>query len=201
MTGTRRIVQFAFDYARRQRPPQGDLRPQGEHHEAHRRPVARAWRARSRRRTPTSSSTTGSWTTCACSSCRSPSSTTCWCCRTSTATSSPTSAPAWSAASGVAPGANFGDAGAVFEPTHGSRAEVRGPEQGQPDRDDALRRPDAAPPRASATPPTAWRARSPAVIAEGRSVTYDMKPSPDDPTAVGTSQVADAIVEQMGVRA
>ena len=27
-----------------------------------------------------------------------------------------------------------------------------------------------------------------AVIAEGRSVTYDMKPSPDDPTAVGTSR-------------
>jgi isocitrate dehydrogenase (NAD+) len=40
-----------------------------------------------------------------------------------------------------------------------------------------------------------------AVIAEGRSVTYDMKPAPDDPGAVGTSDVADAIIEQMGVRA
>ena len=40
-----------------------------------------------------------------------------------------------------------------------------------------------------------------AVIAEGRSVTYDMKPTPDDPSAVGTSQVADAIIEHMGVRA
>jgi isocitrate dehydrogenase (NAD+) len=39
------------------------------------------------------------------------------------------------------------------------------------------------------------------VIAEGRSVTYDMKPAPDDPGAVGTSDVADAIIEQMGVRA
>jgi isocitrate dehydrogenase (NAD+) len=37
-----------------------------------------------------------------------------------------------------------------------------------------------------------------AVIAEGKSVTYDMKPSPDDPTAVGTSEVADAIIEKMG---
>jgi len=37
-----------------------------------------------------------------------------------------------------------------------------------------------------------------AVIAEGKRVTYDMKPSPDDPTAVGTSQVADAIIEKMG---
>ncbi|MBD0318630.1 MAG: isocitrate/isopropylmalate dehydrogenase family protein, partial [Thermoleophilia bacterium] len=39
-----------------------------------------------------------------------------------------------------------------------------------------------------------------AVIAEGRSVTYDMKPTRDDPTAVGTSEVADAVVAQMGVR-
>jgi isocitrate dehydrogenase (NAD+) len=36
-----------------------------------------------------------------------------------------------------------------------------------------------------------------AVIAEGRSVTYDMKPHRDDPTAVGTSQVADAVIEQL----
>ncbi|HET9545648.1 MAG TPA: isocitrate/isopropylmalate family dehydrogenase, partial [Gaiellaceae bacterium] len=39
-----------------------------------------------------------------------------------------------------------------------------------------------------------------AVIAEGRSVTYDMKPTRDDPTAVGTSEVADAIINEMGVR-
>ena len=36
------------------------------------------------------------------------------------------------------------------------------------------------------------------VIAEGKSVTYDMKPRRDDPTAVGTSDVADAICEAMG---
>jgi isocitrate dehydrogenase (NAD+) len=39
-----------------------------------------------------------------------------------------------------------------------------------------------------------------AVIAEGRSVTYDMKPARDDPTAVGTSEVADAVIDKMGVR-
>jgi isocitrate dehydrogenase (NAD+) len=39
-----------------------------------------------------------------------------------------------------------------------------------------------------------------AVIAEGKAVTYDMKPSRDDPTAVGTSEVADAIMDAMGVR-
>jgi isocitrate dehydrogenase (NAD+) len=38
------------------------------------------------------------------------------------------------------------------------------------------------------------------VIAEGNSVTYDMKPTRDDPTAVGTSEVADAIVEKLGAR-
>ena len=37
------------------------------------------------------------------------------------------------------------------------------------------------------------------VIAEGKSVTYDMKPTRDDPTAVGTSEVADAIIDKLGV--
>jgi isocitrate dehydrogenase (NAD+) len=37
-----------------------------------------------------------------------------------------------------------------------------------------------------------------AVIEEGASVTYDMKPTRDDPTAVGTSQVADAVIEKLG---
>ena len=36
-----------------------------------------------------------------------------------------------------------------------------------------------------------------AVIEEGRSLTYDMKPARDDPTAVGTSQVADAVIEKL----
>ena len=38
------------------------------------------------------------------------------------------------------------------------------------------------------------------VIREGKSVTYDMKPTRSDPSAVGTSQVADAIIEKLGVR-
>jgi isocitrate dehydrogenase (NAD+) len=36
-----------------------------------------------------------------------------------------------------------------------------------------------------------------AVIAAGERVTYDMKPSRDDPTAVGTSEYADAIIEML----
>jgi isocitrate dehydrogenase (NAD+) len=35
------------------------------------------------------------------------------------------------------------------------------------------------------------------VIAEGKYVTYDLKANPNDPTAVGTSQVADAIIARM----
>jgi isocitrate dehydrogenase (NAD+) len=35
------------------------------------------------------------------------------------------------------------------------------------------------------------------LIREGESVTYDMKPRRDDPTAVGTSEVADALVEKL----
>jgi isocitrate dehydrogenase (NAD+) len=37
-----------------------------------------------------------------------------------------------------------------------------------------------------------------AVIKEGKNVTYDMKSRRDDPTAVGTSQVADAVIKKMG---
>jgi len=35
------------------------------------------------------------------------------------------------------------------------------------------------------------------VIAEGKYVTYDMKADRNDPTAVGTSQVADAVIEKI----
>ena len=37
-----------------------------------------------------------------------------------------------------------------------------------------------------------------AVIAEGKSTTYDMKPDRNDPSAVGTNEMADAIIAAMG---
>jgi isocitrate dehydrogenase (NAD+) len=37
------------------------------------------------------------------------------------------------------------------------------------------------------------------IIKEGRDVTYDMKPVPDDPTAATTSGVADAIIAKMAI--
>ena len=36
------------------------------------------------------------------------------------------------------------------------------------------------------------------VIAEGKNVTYDLKPEAEQAQAVGTSQVADAVIEKLG---
>ncbi len=97
---------------------------------------------------------------------------------------------------GVAPGANIGDECAVFEATHGSAPRYKGLNKANPmammlsgvmmlrhleetEAADRLERAIAG------------------VIAEGRSVTYDMKPTREDPTAVGTSQVAAAVIEKL----
>jgi len=97
---------------------------------------------------------------------------------------------------GVAPGANFGHDIAVFEPVHGSAPKYTGLNKVNPiatilsgvlmlrhlgERQAADR----------------VQAAVEAVIAEGRSVTYDLKPARDDPTAVGTRQMADAIITAM----
>jgi isocitrate dehydrogenase (NAD+) len=98
---------------------------------------------------------------------------------------------------GVAPGANFGADAAVFEPTHGSAPKYAGQNRVNPI---AMMLSGVMMLRHLQEAGAADRleAAIAAVIEEGRSVTYDMKPSADDPTAVGTSQVADAIIEKMG---
>jgi isocitrate dehydrogenase (NAD+) len=97
---------------------------------------------------------------------------------------------------GVAPGGNIGDDAAVFEPTHGSAPKYAGQNKVNPmammlsgvlmlqhlEELEAADRLEAA---------------IAAVIASGKFVTYDMKPSREDPTAVGTSQVADAVIAEM----
>jgi len=97
---------------------------------------------------------------------------------------------------GLAPGANMGDEIAVFEATHGSAPKYAGKNKMNPmamllsgvmmlrhlKEGDAAERLEGA---------------IAAVIAEGKSVTYDMKDDRNDPTAVGTSQVADAIIEKL----
>ncbi|HJT30805.1 MAG TPA: isocitrate/isopropylmalate dehydrogenase family protein [Pirellulales bacterium] len=97
---------------------------------------------------------------------------------------------------GVAPGANIGPGGAVFEATHGSAPKYKGQNKvnptalilsgmlmlrhlGESDAADRLERAVAA------------------VIAEGKSVTYDLKPHRDDPTAVGTREMAEAICKKL----
>ncbi len=97
---------------------------------------------------------------------------------------------------GLAPGANIGEDIALFEPTHGSAPKYTGQNRvnpmammlsgvmmlrhlGETEAADRLERAIAA------------------VIAEGKNVTYDMKPTREDPTAVGTSQVADAVIEKL----
>ena len=47
-------------------------------------------------------------------------------------------------------------------------------------------------------PPPASRRPWPQSSSKERRLTYDMKPRRDDPTAVGTSEVADAIIEKLG---
>jgi len=100
---------------------------------------------------------------------------------------------------GMAPGGNFGESAAIFEPTHGSAPKYAGQNKANPmaqmlsgvmmlrhlDEHEAADRVEEA---------------IADVIRQGRSVTYDMKPTRDDPTAVGTSEVAAAIIDKLGVR-
>ena len=98
---------------------------------------------------------------------------------------------------GVAPGANIGEGGiALFEPTHGSAPRYAGQNKVNPMAQmfsavlmlrhigevEAGNRME----RAMAD-----------VIAEGTRVTYDMKADRNDPSAVGTAQVADAIIAKL----
>jgi isocitrate dehydrogenase (NAD+) len=97
---------------------------------------------------------------------------------------------------GIAPGANLGDEIAVFEPVHGSAPKYTGMNKVNPM---AMMFSGAMMLRHIGEEKAGDRleAALAAVIAEGKSVTYDMKPAPDDPTAVGTSQVADAVIEKL----
>lgn len=97
---------------------------------------------------------------------------------------------------GVAPGANIGPNGAVFEATHGSAPKYKGLNKVNPTalilsgmlmlkhlgEEDAARRLEKA---------------VADVIAEGKHVTYDLKPHRDDPTAVGTQEMAEAICQKL----
>jgi isocitrate dehydrogenase (NAD+) len=97
---------------------------------------------------------------------------------------------------GVAPGANIGDEVALFEPTHGSAPKYKGLNKVNPT---ALILSGMLMLRYIGETAAADRLENAVakVIAEGKDVTYDMKPDRDDPTAVGTAEMADAIIEAM----
>jgi isocitrate dehydrogenase (NAD+) len=97
---------------------------------------------------------------------------------------------------GVAPGANIGEKGAIFEATHGSAPKYKGQNKVNPT---ALILSGVMMLRHLGKMAEADKLENAvaAVIAEGKSVTYDMKPDRKDPTAVGTSQMADAIIEKI----
>jgi isocitrate dehydrogenase (NAD+) len=100
---------------------------------------------------------------------------------------------------GMAPGANYGESTAVFEPTHGSAPKYTGQNKVNPMAQMLsgmlmLRH------LGETEPGNRLESAIAEVIREGRSLTYDMKPTRDDPTAVGTSEVADAIIDKLGVR-
>ena len=97
---------------------------------------------------------------------------------------------------GVAPGANIGEKIAIFEATHGSAPKYKGQNKVNPT---ALILSGVMMLRHIGKMAEAERLENAAaaVIAEGKSVTYDMKPDRNDPTAVGTSQMADAIIEKI----
>jgi isocitrate dehydrogenase (NAD+) len=98
---------------------------------------------------------------------------------------------------GVAPGANIGTGGAIFEATHGSAPKYKGLNKVNPV---ALILSGVLMLRhlkETAAADCLEKAVA-AVIAEGKDVTYDMKHHRDDPTAVGTREMAEAICRKMG---
>ena len=97
---------------------------------------------------------------------------------------------------GVAPGANIGLKGAIFEATHGSAPKYKGQNKVNPT---ALILSGVLMLRHLGKTAEANRLENAVaqVIAEGKRVTYDLTADRDDPSAVGTSEMADAIIEKI----
>jgi isocitrate dehydrogenase (NAD+) len=97
---------------------------------------------------------------------------------------------------GLAPGANIGSTGAIFEATHGSAPKYKGQNRVNPT---ALLLSGVLMLRHLGETEASERMESgiAEVIRKGDKVTYDLKPTRDDPSAVGTSEFADAVIEEM----
>ena len=97
---------------------------------------------------------------------------------------------------GVTPGANIGESCAIFEPTHGSAPKYKGKNMVNPTAmilSGVMMLEYIGETKAAARLEQAVAE----VIKEARYVTYDLKETRDDPTAVGTSEMADAIIERL----
>ncbi len=97
---------------------------------------------------------------------------------------------------GVAPGANIGEKIAIFEPTHGSAPKYAGLNKVNPT---AAILSGVMMLRYLGEETTAKKLEGAVanVIAEGKYVTYDFKEDPDDPSAVGTKEMAEGIMQAM----
>jgi isocitrate dehydrogenase (NAD+) len=97
---------------------------------------------------------------------------------------------------GVAPGANIGENIAVFEAVHGAAPKYTGLNKVNPTAmilSGVLMLQYLKEQKAAQRLENAVRQ----VIAEGQSVTYDLKADLHDPSAVGTREMADAIIEKI----
>jgi isocitrate dehydrogenase (NAD+) len=97
---------------------------------------------------------------------------------------------------GLAPGANLGDEIALFEATHGSAPKYAGMNRINPM---AMMLSGVMMLRhlGEIYAANMLEGAIAETIREGREVTYDMKADRNDPTAVGTSQVADAVIARL----
>ncbi len=97
---------------------------------------------------------------------------------------------------GVAPGANIGEDLAVFEAVHGSAPKYAGQNKVNPTAmilSAVLMLRHLKEEKAAQNLENAVKE----ILAEGESVTYDLKPHRDDPTAVGTREMTDAIIRKL----
>ncbi|MCM8794176.1 MAG: isocitrate/isopropylmalate dehydrogenase family protein [Candidatus Omnitrophica bacterium] len=97
---------------------------------------------------------------------------------------------------GMAPGANFGEGIALFEPVHGSAPKYTGQNRVNPVAtilSGVLMLRYLGEIKAAESLENAVVR----VIKEGKFVTYDLKPSRTDPTAVGTVEMAEAICQEI----
>ncbi|MGB2706462.1 MAG: isocitrate/isopropylmalate dehydrogenase family protein [Candidatus Omnitrophota bacterium] len=97
---------------------------------------------------------------------------------------------------GVAPGANIGRDIALFEPTHGSAPKYKGQNKVNPT---AMILSAVLMLRHIGEKEAARRLENAvaSVIKEGKCVTYDLKEDRDDPSAVGTKEMTDAIISKL----